>query len=187
MFEDKIIKLRKLSLNDFNVYHNWRNDLDVMYSTSPALDVYTLEDTENLIQIMSGQPDAKGYIIEYKETGQAVGIISLIHIDTKNRSAECVIDIGEKDMWGKGIGKAALTMILRYAFDELNLHRVFLQVFSFNQRAINLYEKIGFKQEGQLRQALYRGGNWHDIIVMGILSAEYKQMASHTEPPIDSV
>jgi len=66
-------------------------------------------------------------------------------------------------------------MILRYAFDELNLHRVFLQVFSFNQRAINLYEKIGFKQEGQFRQALYRGGKWHDIVVMGILSTEYKQ------------
>jgi RimJ/RimL family protein N-acetyltransferase len=179
MLEDNSIKLRKLSPNDFSVYHNWRNDLDVMYSTSPALDVYTLEETENLIQIMSSQPDAKGYIIEYKQTGQAIGIISLIHIDTKNRSAECVLDIGERDMWGKGIGTAALSVILKYAFDELNLHRVTLQVFSFNKRAINLYQKIGFKQEGQLRQALYRGGNWHDIIMMGILSTEYNQMASH--------
>ncbi|WP_313584252.1 GNAT family N-acetyltransferase [Lacrimispora sp.] len=58
--------------------------------------------------------------------------------------------------------------MLEYAFSELNLHRVFLNVFSFNKRAIKLYEKMGFMHEGVLRQVFYRGGDWHDIVIMSI-------------------
>ncbi|AFS77521.1 acetyltransferase, GNAT family [Gottschalkia acidurici 9a] len=174
MFENKIIKLRRLSPNDYTTYHNWRNDTEVMQSTSPQLEIYTLEETEQYISTIASQPNAKGYIIEYKKTEQSVGIVSLINIDYKNRSAECIIDIGEKDMWGKGIGTSAISLILEFAFNELNLHRIYLQVFSFNERAIKLYEKIGFVHEGRLRQALYRAGNWHDIIIMSILKNEYK-------------
>ncbi|SKC84595.1 GNAT family N-acetyltransferase [Maledivibacter halophilus] len=175
MFENKIIRLRKLSTNDYITYHDWRNDIEVMKTTSPQLDMYTLEETEQYISAIASQSNAKGYIIEYKETGQSVGIVSLINIDYKNRSAECIIDIGVKDMWGKGIGTAAISLILEFAFNELNLHRVYLQVFSFNERAIKLYEKMGFIHEGKFRQALYRRGKWHDIVIMSILKNEYNQ------------
>ncbi|MFD2132238.1 GNAT family N-acetyltransferase [Pseudogracilibacillus auburnensis] len=175
MFENKIIKLRKLSANDYTTYHDWRNDIEVMETTSPQLDIYTLEETEQYISAIVSQSTAKGYLIEYKETEQTVGIVSLINIDYKNRSAECIIDIGVKDMWGKGIGTAAISLILDFAFNELNLHRVYLQVFSFNERAIKLYEKMGFIHEGKFRQALYRTGKWHDIVIMGILKDEYNQ------------
>lgn len=173
MFENKMIKLRKLSANDYTTYHDWRNDIEVMETTSPQLDIYTLEETEQYISAIVSQSTAKGYLIEYKETEQTVGIVSLINIDYKNRSAECIIDIGVKDMWGKGIGTAAISLILEFAFNELNLHRVYLQVFSFNERAIKLYEKMGFIHEGKFRQALYRMGKWHDIVIMGILKDEY--------------
>lgn len=175
MFENKLIKLRKLSANDYTTYHNWRNDMEVMETTSPQLDIYTLEETEQYISAIVSQSTAKGYLIEYKKTEQTVGIVSLINIDYKNRSAECIIDIGVKDMWGKGIGTAAISLILEFAFNELNLHRVYLQVFSFNERAIRLYEKMGFIHEGKFRQALYRMGKWHDIVIMGILKNEYHQ------------
>ncbi|HAG43193.1 MAG TPA: GNAT family N-acetyltransferase [Clostridium sp.] len=173
MFENEVIRLRKISLNDYSTYHNWRNDIEVMQSTSPQLDMYTLEETEEYVSAIATQSNAKGYIIEYKETNQAVGIISLINIDYKNRSAECIIDIGAKEMWGKGIGTAAISLILEFAFNELNLHRIYLQVFSFNERGIKLYEKMGFIHDGKLRQALYRNGSWHDIVIMSILKNEY--------------
>lgn len=170
-----MIKLRKLSASDYTTYHDWRNDIEVMETTSPQLDIYTLEETEQYISAIVSQSTAKGYLIEYKETEQTVGIVSLINIDYKNRSAECIIDIGVKDMWGKGIGTAAISLILEFAFNELNLQRVYLQVFSFNERAIKLYEKMGFVHEGKFRQALYRSGKWHDIVIMGILKDEYNQ------------
>lgn len=173
MFENTNIKLRKLSANDYTTYHDWRNDIEVMQSTSPQLDLYTLEETEQFISMISAQSDAKGYMIEHKETGKVVGIISLINIDYKNRSAECIIDIGSKDMWGQGIGSDAMSLILKFAFTELNLHRVYLQVFDFNERAIKLYEKMGFTHDGRFREALYRFGEWHDIVIMSILNKEY--------------
>ena len=105
MFENEIIKLRKLSLDDYNIYHSWRNDVEVMYTTSPLLDIYTLKDTEEFITSIISQPNAKSYIIEHKETNQAVGIVSLSNIDYKNRSAECIIDIGAKDMGEKALVK----------------------------------------------------------------------------------
>lgn len=85
-------------------YHNWRNDMEVMETTSPQPDIYTLEETEQYILAIVSQSTAKGYLIEYKEIEQTIGIVSLINIDYKNRSAECIIDIGIKDMWGEGIG-----------------------------------------------------------------------------------
>lgn len=173
MFENKIIKLRKLSTNDYSTYHNWRNDIEVMKMTSPQLDIYTLEETEQFISVIASQANAKGYMIEHKESGQTVGIVSLINIDYKNRSAECILDIGARDMWGKGIGTSAMSLILGFAFYELNLHRVYLQVFSFNERAIKLYEKMGFTHDGKFREAIYRDGRWHDTVIMSILKKEY--------------
>lgn len=84
-----------------------------------------------------------------------------------------VIDIGEKEYWGQGYGKEALSILLNYAFQELNLHRVSLRVFSFNEKAIKLYKNLGFKEEGNSRQSLYRNGHWHDILHMGILKEEF--------------
>jgi len=66
-----------------------------------------------------------------------------------------------------------LKLLLDYVFYEMNLHRVSLKVFSFNDRALRLYTKIGFQQEGSSRQSLFRDGEWHDIIHMGLLQNEY--------------
>lgn len=173
MFENEIIKLRKFTTNDYTIYHDWQNDMDVMKTTNLHLDLHTLEETEQFVTTIVSQTNAKAYMIVHKETERMVGIVSLINIDYKNRSAECIIDIGAKDMWEKGIGSSAMSLILEFAFLELNLHRVYLQVFSFNKSAIKLYEKVGFTHEGSQRQALYRMGEWHDIIMMSILENEY--------------
>ncbi|WP_297323337.1 GNAT family protein [uncultured Bartonella sp.] len=73
---------------------------------------------KNLSQPIASRPHAKAYVIEYKETGKPVGIISLIQIDYKNRSAQCIIDIGDKTVWGKGIGTASLSLLLSSVFSE---------------------------------------------------------------------
>lgn len=174
LFESPRLQLRKMTKEDTTLYHKWRNDLDVMHYTNPYLDVYPLEVTEAFINhVILGSETAKSYIILEKENETPIGILSLIQIDYKNRNAECIIDIGEKEYWGKGYGREGLKLLLDYAFYEMNLHRVSLKVFSFNDRAIRLYTKIGFQQEGNSRQSLFRDGTWHDIVHMGILQKEY--------------
>ena len=173
MFENERIRLRKVIETDAEIYNHWRNDTEVMASTSPELDQFTLKETENFIGFITSSKNSKSYIIELKEGNRPVGIISMININTKDRSAECIIDIGEKDVWGQSIGKEAFSLMMAYAFNELNFHRLSLQVFSFNKRAISLYEKLGFKEEGVMREAFYRFGKWHDVHMMGILKKEY--------------
>ena len=83
------------------------------------------------------------------------------------------IGIGERDFWGKGYGTDAMNVILRYAFQELNLRRVSLDTFEYNPRAIRSYEKVGFVHEGRARDFLYREGQRWDLIFMGILREEW--------------
>jgi len=174
LFESSRLKLRKMTLEDTELYHKWRNDLEVMHFTNPSLDVYPMETTKQFVdQVILGSQNAKSYIIVEKENEKSIGVVSLINIDYKNRNAECIIDIGEKEYWGKGFGSEGLRLVLDYAFYEMNLHRVSLRVFSFNVRAIRMYKRIGFKEEGNSRQSLFRDGKWHDIIHMGILQTEY--------------
>ncbi|WP_152656602.1 GNAT family N-acetyltransferase [Oceanobacillus sp. CFH 90083] len=177
LFQSERIRLRKVIKEDAALYHRWRNDVEVMHSTSPALDVYPMKATEAFMEYaILGSDASKGYIMLDKESDVAIGIISLINIDYKNRNAECIIDIGEKSYWGKGYGAEGVKLLLDYSFYELNLHRVSLRVFSFNTRAIHLYKKIGFQTEGKSRQTLFRDGSWHDVLHMGILQQEYFEL-----------
>jgi RimJ/RimL family protein N-acetyltransferase len=174
MLSSERLQLRKMEESDIETYHSWRNDLDVMKTTNLSLDLYTLNETRSFVEnIILYSTSSKSYIIEQRDRNIPIGVTSLINIDTKNRNAECIIDIGEKEYWGMGYGTEALKMLLDYAFLELNLHRVSLRVFSLNERAIHIYKKLGFVQEGVIRESLYRNGKWQDIITMGILKGEY--------------
>jgi RimJ/RimL family protein N-acetyltransferase len=174
LFESSRIYLRKMTGDDITVYHKWRNDLEVMRTTNPVIDLFTFADTKQFVEhVILGAGTSKSYMILEKQSQLPIGITSLIQIDYKNRNSECIIDIGEKEYWGKGYGKEALRLLLDYAFLEMNLHRVSLRVFAFNDKALGLYEKLGFKREGASRQAIFREGKWHDIIHMGILAHEY--------------
>ncbi|NRR04612.1 GNAT family N-acetyltransferase [Brevibacillus sp. RS1.1] len=174
LFQTERIYLRKMTGEDVDVYHTWRNDVEVMRTTNPSMDVYTWEDTNSFVnQVILHASSSKSYMIVDSQTNRPIGITSLIQIDLKNRNAECIIDIGEKEYWGKGYGREALKLLLDYAFLEMNLHRVSLRVFSFNEKAIKLYDRLGFKQEGISRQFLFREGKWHDLVHMGILQEEY--------------
>ncbi|MBD7984291.1 GNAT family N-acetyltransferase [Sporosarcina sp. Sa2YVA2] len=175
LFIGERVRLRKLSSEDAGTYHEWRNDLEVMHYTSPSLDVFTLADTESFITSIAESTTSKSYIIEEIKTGKPIGITSLINIDFTNRNAECIIDIGDKDYWSKGFGREAFQLLLEFAFKELNLHKVVLRVFSFNERAIKLYQKLSFEEEGRLKEQLYRNGAWHDVVLMGLLKRKYKR------------
>jgi RimJ/RimL family protein N-acetyltransferase len=105
-----------------------------------------------------------------------IGIIDIEITQWANGDAYVGIGIGERDMWGKGYGTDAMRVMLRYAFRELNLHRVTLTVFEYNPRAIRSYEKAGFVVEGRLRKWLNREGRRWDMIHMGILREEWETL-----------
>ena len=126
-----------------------------------------------LERTMSGaNEDQVNFAIESSDS-EYLGGVGLMHIDQRNRSAELGILIARPEDWGKGFGSEAAVLMLRHGFEELNLHRIHLRVYDYNVRGLKSYAKIGFKEEGRLRQAHFRHGGWHDVVIMGILADEF--------------
>jgi RimJ/RimL family protein N-acetyltransferase len=102
-----------------------------------------------------------------------IGVVYLLDIDWQARSAVYAISIYEEKNKGKGIGKLATLKILEHAFNDLNLNRIQLEVLDYNEKAINFYNKIGFKKEGVIRESIYKNGEYHNQILMSILKKEF--------------
>jgi RimJ/RimL family protein N-acetyltransferase len=87
----------------------------------------------------------------------------------------------DSDYWSLGLGSEATKLMMRYAFDTLNLNRIQLHVYSENKPAIRIYNAVGFKKEGVLRQAMFRSGAYHDFWVMGMLKREWQRYKKKQE------
>jgi RimJ/RimL family protein N-acetyltransferase len=103
-----------------------------------------------------------------------IGFVGLWEILWNQGNTSVGIGIGERDCWGKGYGADAMRLAVGFAFRELNLRRVTLEVFGYNPRAIRSYEKVGFKEEGRQREYLHRDGQRYDLVHMGILREEWQ-------------
>lgn len=120
--------------------------------------------------------DRIDFLIFLKKTNELLGEVVLNEIDSINRCANIRIGIQGTQHRGKGYGTEAIIQMLRYGFNTLNLHRIDLTVYTFNPRAIHVYEKIGFKREGLHRDALHIDGKFHDMITMAILEDEFRSL-----------
>ncbi|WP_456272710.1 GNAT family N-acetyltransferase [Bacillus sp. AK031] len=126
----------------------------------------------------ANQEDSKKFIYKAieKDTGKGIGHISLESIDRDNRSAKvCRVLIGDDSMRGKGAGEALMKEILKVAFDTLNLHRVSLGVYDFNESALRCYEKAGFQKEGLKRDVQKYEEEYWNLWEMSILEDEWKK------------
>ena len=118
--------------------------------------------------------DAFLFAIRPLDSDELIGYLELDGILWTHRVSGVSIAIGEAKQWGKGYGYEVMQLVLRFAFDELNLHRVQLAVFCYNGRAIALYEKLGFQREGVHREHLQRDGKRYDMYLYGLLRSEWE-------------
>lgn len=141
--------------------------------------LYSLAQIQEYLEKESAaeNPHAFFFAIRTLAEERVIGDIELDGIRWTHGDAFVGISIGERALWSQGYGSDALRVILRFAFDELNLHRVSLNTFEYNPRAIRAYLKCGFQIEGRQRRALNRNGKRWDVIYMGILRAEWANSA----------
>jgi RimJ/RimL family protein N-acetyltransferase len=118
-------------------------------------------------------PDQCFFTLHTLEDDRLIGFIALRSIRWSQGEAWVGVGIGEPVYWGRGYGTDAMRLVLRYAFMELNLERVSLNVFLSNERAVRSYEKAGFQREGIERQNTHRDGKTEDVLYMGILRQEW--------------
>lgn len=163
--ENSKVILRPIDENDTDNIVTWRNRESVkchfIYQKP-----FTIEGHTAWLQNMVKTGNVAQFIIYSQALEKDVGSVFLRDIDPDNRKAEYGIFIGEDDARGHGIGTAAAKLIIKYGFDELGLHKIFLRVFADNIRAIKSYEKAGFRQEAYLKDEVYISGAFYDIVLM---------------------
>ncbi len=116
------------------------------------------------------------FVIHPKEdTYKVIGACGLTYIHPVNRCAEFAIVLGDSDYRGRGYGKDALQTLIRYGFLDLNLHRIYCEVYG-NNTAIGLYRKLGFRDEGCMKDAYYSDGRYWDSYMLGMLRNEFDQL-----------
>ncbi len=161
------------------LFAKWMRDSEFvrLLDTDPArllsVDKYKEWFEKDLVEQQKN--DELFFLIRTLEEDLTIGLIGLDGIQWVHGDAWVGIGLGEREYWGKGYGTDAMRILLRYAFEELNLHRLSLSVFEYNSRAIRSYEKVGFVIEGRARQFLNRDGRRYDMIFMGILRDEWKE------------
>ncbi len=151
-------------------YLAWLNDHEVTRGLETGAFPSTKESLLDFIKKTSGSRENIIFAIVDKSTGKHIGNIKLGNIHWIHRHGELGILIGEKSAWGQGHGTDACKLLVQYAFEKLNLRKVWLAVFSNNPGAIRVYEKLGFEVEGRLREHVYTDGKFADKLLMSVFN-----------------
>jgi len=170
----KLVRLAAVDPEHAEAWAKWRSNSE--YMRLADMDPATLQSVKSTRAWMEKHLDdwmEHEFSIRTLDGDQLIGTTGLGGNIKIHGDAFVGIGIGEPDYWGKGYGTEAMKLVLRYAFLELNLHHVSLDVFDYNARAIHSYEKAGFTIEGRMRNTLLREGKRWDLVFMGILRKEW--------------
>jgi RimJ/RimL family protein N-acetyltransferase len=170
------VRLRAVEREDIPRYVEWLNDPEVIGGLLLNLPMSTWDETRWFENLANRPAEERPLALDVRLPDglwKHVGSVGLHQIEWTNRCAEFGIVIGDKTFWNNGYGAEATRLTLQHGFETLNLNRIYLYVFETNPRAIHIYEKIGFVNEGRLRQAIYRNGRYLDALLMSMLRFEW--------------
>jgi RimJ/RimL family protein N-acetyltransferase len=168
--------LRAHSREDMETANRFLNEYDLQQLKSKeAIFPQSIDEVENFFLNAFSKNRALQYAfaIESLEDKRYIGWCGYMNRSTSNGTVEVGIAIYDKKLWGKGYGTDALRVLIKFLFDELNVRKIMLNVYDYNERGISSYKKIGFVEEGRLRKQVYRGGKYHDSIIMGLFREEF--------------
>ena len=176
------VELRPLSPDDLDQIYKWRNDPEIMARTRQWR---MLEWNEHLrwFNNLDHDRDIMRAIVA-KALGlesDMVGVCGLTRVDLVNRSAEVSIYIGNESFRRQGVAKEVIQQLKVMAFDQMNLHRLWAEVYSFNEPGMYLFQSCGFGREGMLLETVYRGGKYHNSIFYNFLEDAWANEKSITD------
>lgn len=173
----KRLYLRSLQERDADGnYPNWLNDKEICRYNSHGDTLYTKEMALFYIQSVQNNPACRVFAICENESDKHIGNISLQAISLKNKNAEFAILMGEKSFWGRGFSKEAAELLLAYGFNELKLHRIYCGTSEANVAMQRLALSLGMEFEGRRKEAIYKNGEFFDVLEYGIVIAKYTKI-----------
>jgi RimJ/RimL family protein N-acetyltransferase len=175
LWHGKLVRLAARNVETAALEARWERDSEFhrLSSAQPAYPV-TVNQAKHWFDDLG--PNRFRFAIHALSDDRFLGDVGLWIGSWASGEAWVGIGIGERSDWGKGYGTDAMRLILRYAFAELNLFRVSLDVLGSNARAIRSYEKCGFVREGEVRDAARYDGQYISEVHMGILRDEWEAM-----------
>ena len=169
-----LVRLRPMEPSDAETLWRWNHDPDVMRWMDADY-------AQTLAQVRTGMEErprnAYGdvlYAVEVRTDATLIGLVRLRDAEPETGCAELDIYLGEKEYWGRGYATDATRTMCRYGFEKMRLHKIALTVVTENHAAHRVYQKVGFVDEGRLRQVFRRDGQWYDKFTMGLLEAELR-------------
>ena len=174
-----MVYLRELAESDLPLLNVWRNDSEIIKDLGAPFRFINIETDQKWFQsYLANRQTQIRCAICLENSSEMIGAIYLLGIDSVSRCAELSIMIGNKGKQNQGYGTASIRLMLDHAFNSLNLIRVYLYVLQQNNRAIQVYEKVGFVTEGVLRKSIFKNGEYKDQRLMSVLHNEYKAIRS---------
>ncbi len=180
LFKGELVRLAAVEAEPMvEAYDRWCRDSEYyrLLDSEPCHQASQRKSREQLEKdLQEERADEYIFMIRTLDGDRVIGEIGLDGINYAQGEAYVGIGLGERAYWGRGFGTDAMRILLRFAFDELNLRRVTLDVFEYNTRAVRSYEKVGFTLEGRMRGMLKREGERWDLVFMGILREEWERL-----------
>lgn len=179
MMQGKLVRLRQREASDAARVHGYLNDRRVTQYLGRRYQ-FSLAEVEATVLGEASHPLSREmsiFAIETLGDGAYIGHCGLHLQFAEAGVAELGITIGDPACWSRGYGTDAVRLLVGFGFDTMNLHRIMLNTFDFNERGIAAYRKAGFVEEGRRRQAHYRAGRYGDTVVMSVLQHEHRAAA----------
>jgi UDP-4-amino-4,6-dideoxy-N-acetyl-beta-L-altrosamine N-acetyltransferase len=166
-----VTSLRDLRPEDMDMIREWRNlprVADYMYTDH----VIRPEEHASWFARIMKDPCCKYWIIVCD--GENVGLVNLYNIDHKNRRCYWAFYVVSPNVRGKGVGSYAEYAILSYVFNELKFEKLCCEVLAFNKGVVEMHQRFGFVQEGFFRKHILKRGEFHDVVCLAMLRAEWE-------------
>ncbi|MHB0859213.1 MAG: GNAT family N-acetyltransferase [Anaerolineae bacterium] len=174
LFGDERVRLAAFTKADVPEVASWYSDAEFMrYYDAEAAFPKTEDDVERMIADAHKNPNSFWFAIRRRPDDALIGLGAVEEISWRDRVGWLSIALA-RPYWSQGLGSHAFGLLLQYAFQELNLHRVQLTTFEYNQRALAVYHKFGFVHEGTFRERIERDGRRFDMYLMGLLASEWR-------------
>ena len=174
-----MVKLEYFTPNDFQSLVKWISDEDLLVNWAGSHFHFPLTEGKLVSYLKEANDFAESSTLIYKalntETNEVVGHASLTAINRSNRSARITrVLVGNSSDRGKGTGEQIIKALMQIGFGEIDLHRISLGVYTFNEAGIRCYKKCGFKTDGVLRDIKKRGDSFWSMVEMSILEDEWR-------------
>lgn len=170
MYCGEKVRLRAYKEEDIPLATKFANDRELkkLLVTNIPFPMTNWEEESWIKSQKSNDNGQYNFAIEDIETGKYIGGCGIQNVNWLSRVALVGIMIGDKDYWGKGYGTDAMKTLVTFIFNNMNINKIRLSTFSFNERAIKSYKKCGFTVEGVLKNEIFKDGKYYDEIIMSI-------------------